>query len=333
VPGANTITSGSAGTIVGNLNAPVSNISIGGSNDTIMVTSSSYTGTQVYYTTNGTNASPTWTSKDGNLPNIPVRWALLVPGSVGKRAIVATETGVWITRDITAASVTWLPDPYFPNVSTDMLKYRASDGTIAAATHGRGMWSANVTDLFGIALPIEAFILKGQGNPGEVQLNWSYETARDQVNFDIERSENGSDFMTVSSLKCLTGKQNYSFNDWHSNNGKIYYRIKSYDQYGLTQYSNTLSLNTTSLDFTITKPYPNPIQQQINLDLSLGAKTNVRLQVYNQYGILIKDDGGTVLSAGSQTLKIPMISGVPGNYILVVWLGDKQYTYPMVKLK
>jgi len=333
VPSANTIISGSAGTLLGSLTSPVSNIALGGSDDTIMVTSTSYTGTQIYYTTNGTNASPTWTSKDGNLPNIPVHWALLVPGSVGKRAMVATETGVWITRDITAASVTWLPDPYFPNVSTDMLKYRAFDGTVAAATHGRGMWTANVTDLFGIALPIDAFILKGQSSPGEVQLSWNYQTARDQVNFDIERSENGTDFVPVSSVKCLTNNQDYSYNDWHSSTGKIYYRIKSYDQYGLTQYSNTISLNTSSLIYSIAKPYPNPIQQQINIDLSLEHATNVRMQVYNQYGILIKDDGGNVLSTGTQTLKIPLQTGVPGNYILVVWLGDKRYTYPMVKLK
>lgn len=85
----------------------------------------------------------TWAASDGNLPDMPVRWALFHPDSDTK-AYIATATGVWETDLLNGASTVWNANPTFPNVSTDMIKYRASDRTIAAGTHGRGIWSATI---------------------------------------------------------------------------------------------------------------------------------------------------------------------------------------------
>ena len=40
--------------------------------DNVMVTSGGTSGTHVYYSTNGTSANPTFTAKDGDLPDMPV---------------------------------------------------------------------------------------------------------------------------------------------------------------------------------------------------------------------------------------------------------------------
>lgn len=94
----------------------------------------------VWVTTNG---GTTWTAIDGNLPDMPVRWALFHPDDDTK-AFIATETGVWETDLINGASTVWNANPTFPNVRTDMIKYRSSDRTIAAGTHGRGIWTATI---------------------------------------------------------------------------------------------------------------------------------------------------------------------------------------------
>lgn len=85
----------------------------------------------------------TWTAVDGNLPDMPVYWALYHPDD-NTKAYIATETGVWSTDILNGAATVWVPESTFPTVRTDMLKYRASDRTIAAATYGRGLWTANV---------------------------------------------------------------------------------------------------------------------------------------------------------------------------------------------
>ncbi|MBL7732602.1 MAG: hypothetical protein JNM88_15605 [Chitinophagaceae bacterium] len=114
------------------------NCVVTGSNDqNLIACMSNYGITNIWRSTDG---GTTWTASDGNLPDMPVRWALFHPDSDTK-AIIATETGVWETDLLNGAATVWVPNTSFPNVRTDMIKYRASDRTIAAGTHGRGVWS------------------------------------------------------------------------------------------------------------------------------------------------------------------------------------------------
>jgi len=112
--------------------------------DHILVTYSNYGVTHVIETHNASAATPTWTNVSGNLPDMPVRWALFYPGDPTK-AVIATELGVWTTDLINGASTTWDPtNTGLANVEVDMLTYRVSDKTLAAATHGRGLFTATL---------------------------------------------------------------------------------------------------------------------------------------------------------------------------------------------
>lgn len=133
--------------IIGNI-APtaatnISNIELGTDENNIIVSFSNYGINNIYVSNNG---GTSWTAIDGNLPDMPVRWAMFYPGN-NTRAIIATETGVWQTALINGALTIWDAEPGFPNVRTDMLQYRGSDGLLAAATHGRGIFSALIGTL------------------------------------------------------------------------------------------------------------------------------------------------------------------------------------------
>lgn len=112
----------------------------GSSDQNLIACYSSYNVMNVWVSNDG---GTSWTGIDGNLPNMPVRWALFHPDTDTK-AFIATETGVWETDLINGSSTIWNANNTFPNVRTDMIKYRASDRTIAAGTHGRGVWSATI---------------------------------------------------------------------------------------------------------------------------------------------------------------------------------------------
>ena len=123
----------------------VSCVVTGSSDQNLMACYSSYGVNNVWVSTNG---GTSWTACDGNLPDMPVRWGLFHPDGDTK-AYIATETGVWETDLLNGASTVWVPNTTFPNVRTDMIKYRASDRTIAAGTHGRGIWSATIPSAAG----------------------------------------------------------------------------------------------------------------------------------------------------------------------------------------
>lgn len=104
----------------------------------LLVTYSNYGLTSVYETTNG---GTSWSSVEGNLPDMPIRWALFSPWG-GDSALLATELGVWSTTDLNGGSTNWAAtNTGLANCRVDMLQYRDSDSLIVAATHGRGLYT------------------------------------------------------------------------------------------------------------------------------------------------------------------------------------------------
>ena len=143
VDNANSIATGSAGTTIstGLPAGTVSCINQGTDDQNLICSFSNYGLSSVWVSANG---GTSWSSLDNNnvnLPDMPVRWCMFYPGD-NTKAYIATETGVWETDLINGTSTVWSANSSFPSVRTDMIKYRSSDRTIAAATHGRGLWTA-----------------------------------------------------------------------------------------------------------------------------------------------------------------------------------------------
>lgn len=128
---------------IGSASFPTGNIScvaVGGSEDTLLVTFTNYGVSSVWQTYNG---GLSWKEVEGNLPDMPVRWAIYHPQN-SKQALVATELGVWSTSNLHDANVLWTPQTLgMANVRVDMLILRNSDNTVLAASHGRGLFTAS----------------------------------------------------------------------------------------------------------------------------------------------------------------------------------------------
>jgi ligand-binding sensor domain-containing protein len=117
----------------------VSCIAIDPSNENHMLVSySNYGINNVYESSPGTGGSLNWTPLDVNttLPDMPVRWCMFDPRN-SDWAILATEMGIWSTNNLNGTSTNWTAaDNNVANTRVDMLRYRATDRLLAAATHG-----------------------------------------------------------------------------------------------------------------------------------------------------------------------------------------------------
>jgi len=119
--------------------ASVSAVAIGGSEDTLMVSFSNYGVSSIWLTFDG---GENWLEREGNLPDMPVRWAILHPEN-SEQAMLATETGIWTTNMLFEDEPLWEPSTEgMGNVRVDMLRMRLSDNTVMAASHGRGLFTA-----------------------------------------------------------------------------------------------------------------------------------------------------------------------------------------------
>ncbi|MCE2833535.1 MAG: GEVED domain-containing protein [Chitinophagaceae bacterium] len=123
----------------------ISCIDVGVNDDQLLVTFSNYGVNSIWETSNG---GTHWYSKEGNLPDIPVNWALYNPSNRDK-VLLATELGVWTTDNFgpttTSAPVWGESNTSLARTRCDMLYYRTADKLVAVATHGRGLFT---TDAF-----------------------------------------------------------------------------------------------------------------------------------------------------------------------------------------
>ena len=121
-----------------NMAGYISSIDIGASDNQILATISNYGATSVFETYGGGGANA-WNSIEGDLPDIPVRGGLYNKDNYNQ-VIVATDLGTWTSDDVSVSSPSWNPsNDGLANVRVDMLAKR-SDGSMAAGTHGRGMF-------------------------------------------------------------------------------------------------------------------------------------------------------------------------------------------------
>lgn len=137
---------------IGNIpNAAISSIDVNPANaNHILVTLSNFGVISVWESTNG---GLSFSSMEGNLPDMPVRWGMFAPpnaemngpgGGLGG-ILLGTELGVWTTSQFSGGATQWMPNNNgLANVRTDMIRYRSSDNTVAVATHGRGLYTATL---------------------------------------------------------------------------------------------------------------------------------------------------------------------------------------------
>ena len=142
---ANTVTSANVAANLTNITGAsfpaagfVNCVNVGSSDQFLVAVLTNFGINNVWYSSDGGGS---WSAIDGNLPDMPIRWAVFDP-SHNDKLYIATMAGVYHTDAVNGASTVWVPETDLPTVRTDMLKVRLSDNTLLAATYGRGMFTA-----------------------------------------------------------------------------------------------------------------------------------------------------------------------------------------------
>ena len=167
--------------------------------DRLAVTFSNYGIPSIWETIDG---GSNWSNREGNLPDMPVRWLTYNPNNYNE-VIIATEVGVWLSQNFSDSSPSWYSsNSGLANVRVDMFQIRNNDKLIIAATHGRGLFSSNTFQFAPLAeistQAIEAnvqpggystdnFSISNIGEDGSVlsyQINTSYEN-RDATDVEV----------------------------------------------------------------------------------------------------------------------------------------------------
>lgn len=119
----------------------ISDIEFGGTEDEIYVTFYNFGVKNIWYTENGTSDNPTWVSKEGDLPDLPVLTILPNPNDPDE-VIIGTDLGVWTTKNFTTSNPSW-EHSYngMSDVKVTDLDLKKGTNEVFAASYGRGMFS------------------------------------------------------------------------------------------------------------------------------------------------------------------------------------------------
>ncbi len=165
-----------------------------------------------------------------------------------------------------------------------------------------------------------------------VSLIWTTNFEQNNERFDIERSFNGLEWEVVGSVPGAHTSGNvinYSFSDKVSKvamaRNDLYYRLKQVDTDGKFSYTkilivrvyNTKNINSISVT-------PNPVQNDINVSLSMNQDAFASFKVYNASGVEMLRKTGK-LKTGQQNFILEGSSQLtPGMYFLEVIVNGKE---------
>lgn len=176
-----------AGMPAGNIHC----INVGSSDNFLVATMTNFGISNVWYSSNG---GTSWTAIDGNLPDMPVWWALFDPNN-DNRLVLATETGIWTTELVNGAATVWEVNPGFPTTRVAMLRMRTSDRTVVASTYGRGLFTA----VFPGAVPQVNYVLSSSAVTEQTEATTGCRSYRDYpVSMGIVNTPVGDANVTVT---------------------------------------------------------------------------------------------------------------------------------------
>lgn len=295
-------------------------IAVGSTDQQLLAIFTNYGVTNVWYSSNGGGS---WTGIDGDLPNMPVRWAVFDPTNDDK-VIIATEAGVYVARDVNGGLTAWLPSADFPTVRTDMLKVRPSDKLILAATHGRGLWSSFTYTV----IPVRSINLQARlDNNGNSSLDWTSQGAVSSTKFNIQYSINGISFTDIATVSSSADEFK------HTLSAPVgYYRIMSVEPTSASVYSNVAVVRSSKIAAGLKlRISPNPVSSSANFVLNTTENGVYKWIVTDMQGKTVQNGSGSLQAGGSLNLPVNVANLAKGSYHVLVIQNQQRILSTFVK--
>lgn len=300
--------------------ANVSCIAVGTNDQNLIAVYSNYGIANVWVTSDG---GTNWTNCDGNLPDLPVRWAVFHPTS-NAAAVIGTELGVYYTQNLNGASTVWTLSPGLPLAAVYMMKLRKSDNLLCAATFGRGLWTCNILDL----LPLKKVTISASLTGENIaNLNWNMVDASANAKFFLEYSSDGVNFSTITKTGRDVNKYQHQFNS-----DKGYYRVMGYEPGSSPIYSNIVSLKSgksvKGLQITVA---PNPVTNAGKISITSTYAGEYTWQICNVQGSVLQIGRGNLSVNTPEQLKINLGTLSSGMYLVRVTQNGQTKTTSLIK--
>lgn len=185
-----------------------------------------------------------------------------------------------------------------------------------SAVNGPGGYSGySYTQLNGISLPVNFSSYDAKCYEKGAMLTWSTATEQNSDRFEVQRSENGTDWSTIGSVKAAgnsNAARNYQYLDL--NGGAAYYRLRQVDLDGRFIYTDIKRTNCKNGAFDVVI-YPVPAKDNLTVVIKSDKSVRTDLRIVDMTGKVVQIIP-TQINSGNNTINLNVSKLASGQYIL-----------------
>jgi hypothetical protein len=186
----------------------------------------------------------------------------------------------------------------------------------------------------GPVLDVNLLSFTGKKERGGVTLQWSTTKENTAVQFEVERSSDGSNFHRIGIVNGYNNPgastNEYNFHDSLSFIGKVLYRVTLFSGNPRRVQSHTITLQNEGEAFELSN-LVNPINETLSFNLTMSTSAKVTVSLLDGTGHTVKQKD-IATYAGVNQLRLPEIADLAsGIYILQVRHNDKVIIRKVVK--
>ena len=181
-------------------------------------------------------------------------------------------------------------------------------------------------------LSIKLVYFQGTLENNKVALKWRVEQNEEVDRFEIERSEDGTNFVTAGTVfpKSQSDAENYSYAE-SIKTYKVYYRLKMYDKTQTAEYSKAFVLQNPNVKGDSFRIINNPATDKLTLNYSSAGNQAVEIKIFDLAGRMQMNQKANVYQ-GSNFIDLPLSSAFKtGIYAVEVSNASESQTAKFVK--
>lgn len=177
-------------------------------------------------------------------------------------------------------------------------------------------------------LPVELTSFSAVAVAGSVNLNWTTATEINNSGFEVQKSVDGSSFITVGFVKgngTTTEPRTYSFSDKQVTNSTqaLYYRLKQIDFNGSFSYSGVVEVVLDiPTEYALGQNYPNPFNPTTKIKYSVPHSGLVNIVIYDLTGQEVLTLLNEVKETGNYEVQLNATHLSSGVYFYRMTSGD-----------
>ncbi|WP_127130232.1 hypothetical protein [Pseudoflavitalea rhizosphaerae] len=157
------------------------------------------------------------------------------------------------------------------------------------------------------------------------KLDWTITASSNPDRFEILRSEDGTSFHQIGTVRAAAQQLSFSFVDEQLPKKTVYYQLRMIDQQGVVNMSKIVTIFSNAEGWVINSMMPTLVTSQAKLNISASSRASIRLAVTDMYGRIVHQQQ-TALSAGSQDIWLNFSKLPAGAYQITGYLDNGQKT-------